>query len=67
LHRRGIMRLGYALSGQHPDFIWHLSHRLDIGRGRLLKKNNFKNEIAGVTMPLQQQVANIINFINKTG
>jgi hypothetical protein len=38
LHRRGLARLGAALSIQHPDFIWYVCHQLDIGRGKTLEK-----------------------------
>lgn len=65
LHRRGIVRLGYALSGHHPDLLWYISRRLDIGRGRLLEKSYSANEIPSVTIPLQQQVLAIINFLKK--
>ena len=38
LHRRGLARLGLALSGQDPDLIWYICHQLDIGRGSALFK-----------------------------
>lgn len=38
LHRRGLARLGLALSGQDSDLIWMLCHLLDIGRGGTLFK-----------------------------
>lgn len=38
LHKRGLVRLGAALCGQHPDFIWYVCHQLDIGRGTALMK-----------------------------
>jgi hypothetical protein len=38
LHRRGLARLGMALSGQDPDLIWYICHQLDIGRGSTLFK-----------------------------
>jgi len=65
LHRRGIVRLGYALSGQHPDLLWYISRRLDIGRGKLLEKSYSAKEISSVTITLQQQISAIINFLKK--
>lgn len=65
LHRRGIVRLGYALSGQHPDLLWHIVHRLDTGRGNVLKKYWSKDEIPGVTSALTQQVLSLMNFFKK--
>ncbi|HSX38747.1 MAG TPA: hypothetical protein VLE95_07975 [Chlamydiales bacterium] len=38
LHKRGLARLGAALSLQHHDFIWYICHQLDIGRGTALLK-----------------------------
>lgn len=38
LHKRGLARLGAALSGQHPDLVWHICHQLDRGRGAVLYK-----------------------------
>lgn len=36
LHARGITRLAKATITQDPNFRWHLVHRLDINRGKLL-------------------------------
>lgn len=47
LHKRGIIRLAYALSGESEDLIWTIAHRLDKGRGTLLIK------IAEKEVPLQ--------------
>lgn len=66
LHRRGLLRLSYALSGQPRDFIWHLAHRLDVGRGHILGKNFSDKEIPGVTTFLAQQVLNTLNFLKRT-
>ena len=49
LHRRGLVRLGAALSGQDPDLIWYLCHRLDIGRGSALFKFCENKNIPGFT------------------
>lgn len=65
LHRRGLLRLGYALSGQHPDLLWHIKHRLDTGRGHLLASHYSKKEIPGVSVALLQQVLSVINFLTK--
>ena len=65
LHRRGLHRLGKALAGQHADFVWHLTHKLDTGRGEALAKYYTKEEIPGVTPALIQQVFNVLNFLNK--
>lgn len=36
LEKRGIERLARALVLEHPFFLWHIAHRLDIGRGQEL-------------------------------
>lgn len=46
LHKRGLSRLGAALSGQHPDLIWYVCHHLDVGRGHALM-----NSVARVAIP----------------
>lgn len=63
IHRRGLLRLGKALCGQHPDFIWHIAHVLDVGRGNILLKEYQQEELPRVTKILKQQVLNLINFL----
>lgn len=65
LHRRGLMRLGKALSGQHPDFIWYLSRTLDTGRGSLLSQFYSPQPTPKVTQALTIQVVNLMNFLKK--
>lgn len=65
LHRRGLYRFGKALSGQHPHFLWHLTHKLDTGRGKALAKYYTENELPGVTPALAQQIFNVLNFLKK--
>lgn len=38
LHKRGLTRLGRALFLEDKDFKWHLTHKLDTGRGAFLMK-----------------------------
>lgn len=66
LHRRGLLRLSYALSGQPRDFVWYLAHRLDVGRGHILGKSYSDKEISGVSAYLAQQVINTLNFLKRT-
>lgn len=65
LHKRGIIRLGKALSGQNPDLISYLTYILDVGRGTLLKKEIEKQEIPTVSQALTTQVFNVLNFLEK--
>lgn len=63
LHQRGMLRLGKALSGQHPDLVWHIVHSLDTGRGKFLMRVLSTEEVAGITTALTQQVINVLNFL----
>ena len=63
IHRRGLVRFGKALCGQHPDLIWHIAHILDMGRGNILLKEYQPKEVPKVTKILKQQVVNLMNFL----
>lgn len=65
LHSRGLLRLGRAMAGQHPDLLWHLCHLLDTGRGEVLRKCYQEQLIPTVTPILKGQVLNIMNFLKK--
>lgn len=64
LHSRGMIRLAKALCGQHPDFMWHLTHILDTGRGSRLLTHYTDKEVPTVTSVLTQQVLNLLNFLS---
>lgn len=38
LHNRGLIRLAKALSDEDESFVWHLVHKLDVGRGKIILK-----------------------------
>lgn len=63
LHRRGLIRLGRALCGQHPDLVWYIAHILDTGRGKFLLKDYQIDPLPKITAILQQQVINLMNFL----
>jgi hypothetical protein len=63
LQTRGLIRMSKALSGIHPDFVWHLAHALDTGRGQAMNKYYSKAAIPGITPALAQQIVNIMNFL----
>jgi hypothetical protein len=63
VHRRGLLRLGRALCGQHPDLIWYLAHKLDMGRGTVLLKEYQEKALPKITPILKQQVLNLMNFL----
>ena len=63
LHQRGLNRLAKALFGAHPSLLWHISHRLDTGRAKLLYRYliDIKNEEARLI--LIDQVLHLIKHI----
>lgn len=63
LYERGIRRLGVALSGDNPDFIWHVVHILDVGRGTDLMKHINKDENPQVVKFVTTQVLNTIKYL----
>lgn len=63
LHQRGMLRLGKALSGQHPDLIWHIVHSIDTGRGKIIMRHAAAEEVAGISTALTQQVISVLNFL----
>lgn len=65
VHRRGLVRLGKSLCGQHSDLVWHISHILDMGRGNILLREYQPQALPKITSILIQQVLNVINFIKE--
>ncbi|MGK5594393.1 MAG: hypothetical protein ACSNEK_03430 [Parachlamydiaceae bacterium] len=63
LHRRGLARLGKALSNQHHDFLWYLSHTLDRGRGQILIAQAATKESESINSILNNQLLNLIHFL----
>lgn len=66
LHKRGMLRLGKALCGQSREFLWHVTHILDTGRGTSIQEFYEEKPIAAVTPMLVQQTMAAINFINES-
>ncbi len=64
LHLRGINRVSKALFGCHPSFLWHIRHRLDTGRAKMLDHFciNPKNEKMQQT--LSSQVLKVIEHVS---
>lgn len=63
IHLRGVLRLGIALSDQHPDLIWLISHILDTGRAAILSEALRKEKNLGVASALAGQLINLMNFL----
>jgi hypothetical protein len=65
LQTRGIIRLGKALSGVHPDFAHHIAYTFDAGRGQTLLRYRSPNPQPGITPALAQQVLSLLNILKK--
>lgn len=63
IHRRGLVRLGKSLCGQHKDLVWYIAHILDTGRGKILLDHYKRDAIPAITSFLQFQVINVMNFL----
>lgn len=66
LHRRGLIRLGKALHGEHLDFVWHLAHRFDKNRGEFLLREASLPTPPKIKALLKQQVIHLIHFLGQT-
>jgi hypothetical protein len=69
LHRSGIKRLSIALAGLPYDFMWHVAHILDRGRGKILMQQWQKEEAPTSTQVGRLQITQALQFIkiNSTG
>lgn len=65
LHRRGLLRFGKALCGQHPQFLWYITHTLDTGRGNIISQYYNEESTPDVTNVLVQQVLSLISFLKQ--
>lgn len=65
LHHRGFNRLAKALFGCHPSLLWHICHRLDTGRTKILRKffTDIKNDEAHAV--LINQTLGLIPLVHK--
>lgn len=61
LHKRGLARLGLALSGQDPDLVWAICHQLDIGRGHTLFKLCGKSAAPGLSDAAIRQIEELLS------
>ena len=62
LHRRGLARLGLALSVQDPSLGWYACHILDIGRGNALFKFSEHEAVGTSAEAAVRQVAELLGF-----
>ncbi len=63
LHRRGLARLGIALSSEHPDLTWYVCHILDIGRGNALSKAYQNDVSSNIISQIRQSIMELVPLI----
>jgi hypothetical protein len=62
LHRRGLAKLGVALSPDDPDLKWILCHKLDTGRGVSVMKYAGHEQIPNAEMA-RGQIVELLNHL----
>lgn len=65
LHQKGLERFAKTISGQHLSFFWHITRKLDKGRGKALMKHYSKEEIPDATPVLSRQFASLVEFLEE--
>ncbi|MBS0655586.1 MAG: hypothetical protein JSR46_07410 [Verrucomicrobia bacterium] len=63
LHKQGLQKLGVALSGYNQDFLWYITHRLDMQRAKFLQQYIRPEALPSATRLAQLQVLHIIQFL----
>jgi hypothetical protein len=56
LHYRGLIRLAKAIIQEDPDFKWHLLHRLDTGRAKIIQKEFYQKQDPALVPYFKNQV-----------
>lgn len=64
IHKKGLQRFSKALAGQNSHFIWHICHRLDIGRGEKLLQLMRHKEATTNTTIITKQVLEVVSLFN---
>lgn len=67
IHQKGLGRLAYALLGQNSHLIWHITHRLDIGRGKELSKllSSMPSASQKLIAQICSEVLDLMKLLNK--
>lgn len=65
LHYRGLIRLAKAISQEDPSFKWHLLHRLDTGRAKIIQKELYHKQDPSLIPYFKNQVLHIAKRYQK--
>ncbi len=63
LHKLGLQKLAFAISGASKDFCWHILHILDLPRAKFLQNHIKEEEVPNQTPQALVQVQHIIQFL----
>ena len=56
LQKRGILRFCIGVSGMYPDFLWHLTHKLDTKRAHMINQMVKSEMIVPATSIVREQI-----------
>ncbi len=59
LHYRGLIRLSKAMHQEDPSFRWHLLHRLDTGRAKIIQKELYQKQDPALVTYFKNQVLHV--------
>lgn len=65
IRQRGLNRLAKALQGQHPSFIWYLTHRMETDRSLLLQRLIGPLENTAAVQMLVAQVLELLSYMRQ--
>jgi hypothetical protein len=60
LHYRGLLRLAKAIYQENPSFKWHLLHRFDTGRAKMIQKELYQKQDLALIPYFRNQVLHIV-------
>ena len=59
LHYRGLIRMAKAIYQEDPSFKWHLLHRLDTGRAKIIQKELYQKQDPALAPYFKNQVLHV--------
>ena len=61
--RQGLARLGKALANEERSLLWHVAHKLDTGRGKLIISYGTQDVSPAISKRLTQQILDLLPLI----
>ena len=63
IYQRGLNRLAKASYGEHPSFIWHLKHKMEVDQAMLFDKMCCALENSSAKTVLSSQILELLSFL----